>query len=190
MSGLPDIDVDDWKKNTEYSGYEESSNVIQVCMFELQLSWQQSKVCHGNIQRLKHIHTYIHTCTYLHTYMHTIPMRLMQVLTIVPSGIGCAVVLGDCGWVCNQRPCCSAPVCYRKVWTAWNHLCGCISATPSHVHPPRIAQAMSLEVLPYSTPFMLSGVYFILVTTEVYLLPYIRKCIYYRTLGNVSTTVH
>ena len=30
MSGLPDIDVDDWKKNSEYSGYEESSDVIQV----------------------------------------------------------------------------------------------------------------------------------------------------------------
>ena len=32
MSGLPDIDVDDWEKNTEYSsGYDEHSDVIKVC---------------------------------------------------------------------------------------------------------------------------------------------------------------
>ncbi len=31
ISGLPDIDVDDWQKNTEYSsGYDEESPVIKV----------------------------------------------------------------------------------------------------------------------------------------------------------------
>ena len=31
MSGLPDIDVDDWEKNTDYSsGYDEDSDIIKV----------------------------------------------------------------------------------------------------------------------------------------------------------------
>ena len=30
MSGLPDIDVEDWEKNTEYSGYDENSEIIKV----------------------------------------------------------------------------------------------------------------------------------------------------------------
>ena len=30
MSGLPDIDVEDWEKNTEYSGYDEDSDIIKV----------------------------------------------------------------------------------------------------------------------------------------------------------------
>ncbi len=30
MSGLPDIDVEDWEKNTEYSGYDENSDIIKV----------------------------------------------------------------------------------------------------------------------------------------------------------------
>ena len=31
MSGLPEIEVEDWKKNTEYSsGYDEDTPVIQV----------------------------------------------------------------------------------------------------------------------------------------------------------------
>ena len=31
MSGLPDIDVDDWEKNTEYSsGYDEQADIIKV----------------------------------------------------------------------------------------------------------------------------------------------------------------
>ena len=31
MSGLPDIDVDDWEKNTDYSsGYDEESDIIKV----------------------------------------------------------------------------------------------------------------------------------------------------------------
>ena len=33
MSGLPDIDVEDWVKNTEYSGYDDDSDIIKVqCM--------------------------------------------------------------------------------------------------------------------------------------------------------------
>ena len=36
MSGLPDIDVEDWERNTEYSfGYDENSDIIKVCfMFD------------------------------------------------------------------------------------------------------------------------------------------------------------
>ena len=30
MSGLPDIDVEDWEKNTEYSGYDEDSDIVKV----------------------------------------------------------------------------------------------------------------------------------------------------------------
>ena len=31
MSGLPDIDVEDWEKNTEYSsGYDEQSDIVKV----------------------------------------------------------------------------------------------------------------------------------------------------------------
>lgn len=30
MSGLPDIDVDDWERNTEYSGCDEQSDIIKV----------------------------------------------------------------------------------------------------------------------------------------------------------------
>ena len=30
MSGLPDIDAEDWEKNTEYSGYDEDSDIIKV----------------------------------------------------------------------------------------------------------------------------------------------------------------
>ena len=30
MSGLPDIDVDDWEKNTEYTGYDENNQTIKV----------------------------------------------------------------------------------------------------------------------------------------------------------------
>ena len=30
LSGLPDIDVDDWEKNTEYNGYNEEMEIIKV----------------------------------------------------------------------------------------------------------------------------------------------------------------
>ena len=30
LSGLPSLDLKDWKANTEYSGYEESDDVIKV----------------------------------------------------------------------------------------------------------------------------------------------------------------
>ena len=30
MSGLPDIDAEDWEKNTECSGYDEDSDIIKV----------------------------------------------------------------------------------------------------------------------------------------------------------------
>lgn len=38
MSGLPDIDVQDWKANTLYSGYSDTSEQIQV-----------SKLCTGAV---------------------------------------------------------------------------------------------------------------------------------------------
>ena len=30
MSGLPEIDVEDWKSNTEYTGYNEDNCVVKV----------------------------------------------------------------------------------------------------------------------------------------------------------------
>ena len=36
MSGLPDIDVEDWEQNTEYSsGYDEQSNIVKVSIKHL-----------------------------------------------------------------------------------------------------------------------------------------------------------
>ena len=34
MSGLPDIDVDDWERNTEYLGYDEQSDIIKVYIIQ------------------------------------------------------------------------------------------------------------------------------------------------------------
>ncbi len=33
LSGLPEIDLDDWRKNTEYSGYDVQDPVVQVRVF-------------------------------------------------------------------------------------------------------------------------------------------------------------
>ena len=32
MSGLPDINMEDWKNNTEYIGFSESDDTIKVCL--------------------------------------------------------------------------------------------------------------------------------------------------------------
>lgn len=32
MSGLPDIDVEDWERNTEYTGYDEDSDIVKVVL--------------------------------------------------------------------------------------------------------------------------------------------------------------
>ena len=36
MSGLPDIDVSDWMKNTDYNGYNEDNEVIKVLCLALE----------------------------------------------------------------------------------------------------------------------------------------------------------